>query len=309
MGTILARSLHAAGHTVIVVTRNPRSALSPAPWRVVPWDARTLDSWAEELDGADAVINLAGRNVNCRYTPANRQVILASRVDTTKLVGAAIGQAKQPPPVWLQMSTATIYSHRYDAPNSEYSGIIGGNEPNAPDTWNFSIDVAKAWEAAQDAAATPRTRKVALRSAMVMSPDAGGVFDTLLTLVRYGLGGTSGNGKQYVSWIHETDFVRAVQHLLEHSDIHGAVNLAAPHPLPNAAFMKTLRDAWRMPLGLPATDWMLEIGAAVLQTESELILKSRRVVPTRLLQNGFSFNFGEWSAAARELCDRAHKSR
>ncbi|MBC8135061.1 MAG: TIGR01777 family protein [Fibrella sp.] len=306
VGTILARALGEAGHHVTVLSRQPGPAgQKTVGWETVPWDGRTLGGdWTAAIDGADAVINLAGRSVNCRYTPENQEAILSSRVDSTRVVGEAIAQAKHPPAVWLQMSTATIYAHRYDAANGEYSGVIGGTEPNVPNVWAFSIEVAKAWEEALDHARTPQTRKVALRSAMVMSPDKGGVFDTLLTLVRFGLGGTCGNGKQYVSWIHEADFVKAILHLLAHKDIGGAVNLASPNPLPNAAFMKALRNAWGMPLGLPAADWMLEIGARVLKTESELILKSRRVVPTRLQQSGFTFEYGNWDAAAKELCQR-----
>ncbi len=310
VGTILARTLGEAGHLVTVLSR--RAATAPtkpgtdAPTcETVIWDGRTFGGgWAATLDGADAVINLAGKSVNCRYTPENQEAILSSRVDSTRIVGEAIAAAKKPPAVWLQMSTATIYAHRYDGANGEYSGIIGGTEPNVPNVWAFSIEVAKAWEAALNAAPTPRTRKVALRSAMIMSPDKGGVFDTLLTLVRFGLGGTSGNGKQYVSWIHEADFSRAVLHLLGHREIDGAVNLASPNPLPNAAFMKAIRAAWGTRVGLPATDWMLEIGARILKTESELILKSRRVVPTRLMQSGFTFAHGDWNAAAKELCER-----
>lgn len=306
VGTILARVLQEAGHQVTVLTRQTAlTSQNAASWRSVAWDGRTLSGdWTAEIDGADAVINLAGRSVNCRYTPENQEAIRSSRVDSTRIVGEAIAQAKKPPAVWLQMSTATIYAHRYDGSNGEYSGVIGGTEPNIPNVWGFSVEVAKAWEDALNQARTPQTRKVALRSAMVMSPDKGGVFDTLLTLVRFGLGGTSGNGKQYVSWIHEADFVRAILHLLDHKDINGAVNLASPSPLPNAAFMKALRNAWGMPVGLPATDWMLEIGARVLKTESELILKSRRVVPTRLLQSNFTFEYGNWDAAAKELCQR-----
>ena len=289
----------------MVLSRQPAS--TNPPWRVVPWDAATLGDWTTEVDGADAVINLAGRSVNCRYTPANRAAILRSRVDTTRLVGQAIAGAKRPPKTWLQMSTATIYAHRYDAANDEATGLLGGDEPNAPDTWRFSIAVAKAWEAELDAADTSHTRKVALRSAMVMSPDRGGVFDTFLALVRFGLGGANGSGRQYMSWIHDGDFVRAVQFLLERGDISGSVNLASPNPVPNAAFLRTLREAWGTPIGLPATNWMIEIGTRLLGTESELVLKSRRVVPGRLTDAGFAFEYGDWGAAAQDLCDRWQK--
>jgi uncharacterized protein len=297
VGNILARSFHREGHDVVILSRSPGTA----PWRYVAWDAKTLGGWAGEIDGADVVINLAGRSVNCRYNVKNRQEIMASRVDSTRAVGEAIAAAAYPPRVWLQASTATIYAHRYDAANDEATGILGGAEPGAPETWRFSIDVAKAWEAALDEASTPRTRKVKLRAAVVLSPDRGGIFDTLLGLVRRGLGGRSGDGRQYVSWVHHEDFARAVRWLIDH-DIEGPVNIAAPNPLPNAEFMRVLRQAWGTSIGLPATKWMLEIGARILKTETELILKSRRVIPGRLLQGGFSFEFPQWPAAARGLC-------
>jgi uncharacterized protein (TIGR01777 family) len=255
------------------------------------------------LEGADAVINLAGRSVDCRYTANNRREILESRVQSTRAVGAAIAQAQQPPRVWLQMSTATIYSHRYDAPNDEASGIIGGTERDASDTWRFSIDVAKAWEAAAAERETPATRKVVLRTAMVMSSDRGGVFDTLLRLVRVGLGGAAAGGRQYVSWIHHLDFVAAILWLIDHDEMEGVVNLAAPNPLPNRGFMGALRAAWGAPIGLPATAWMLEVGTFALRTETELVLKSRRVVPGRLADAGFVFRYPEWPSAALALCD------
>ncbi len=300
VGTILARAFHGAGHEVVVLSRQPQRA----PWRGVAWDAATLGGWTSELEGADAVINLAGHSVNCRYTAKNRQRIIESRVKSTQIVGQAIAQAAQPPRLWLQSSTATIYEHRYDAPNDEATGILGGAEPDVPDTWRFSIEVAQAWERAVDAVATPQTRKVKLRSAMVMSPDRAGVFDVLLGLVRRGLGGTNGDGRQYISWIHETDFINAISWIISHPELDGPVNLAAPNPLPNAAFMRELRQAWGVRFGLPATNWMLEIGTFFLRTETELILKSRRVVPGKLLESGFSFEFPAWPAAARDLCAR-----
>ena len=242
--------------------------------------------------------------MNCRYTPKNRRVIVESRTHSTRAVGKAIAAAKRPPAVWLQASTATIYAHRYDAPNDEATGILGGEEPNLPDTWKFSLEVAKAWEQALDEAKTPNTRKVALRTSLVMNPDKDGVFDVLLGLVRRGLGGKSGNGMQYVSWMHDRDFIRAIYFLIARGDLSGPVILAAPNPLPNAEFMRDLRRAWGIGFGLPAAEWMLEIGAIFLQTETELILKSRRVVPSRLLEAGFTFDFPTWPEAAADLCRR-----
>ena len=300
VGTMLARAFRAEGHDVCVLSRTP----GDSPWQTIEWNGETLGDWTKVIDGADAVINLAGRSVNCRYNAANRQEILRSRVNSTRAIGAAIAGVWHPPRVWLQASTATIYSHRYDAANDEATGILGGHEENAPDTWRFSIEVARAWESVATEIPTPRTRLVLMRSAMTMSPDRGGIFDTLLRLTRRGLGGRAGDGRQFISWIHEADFIRAIHWLIERDDFTGAVNLAAPEPLPNAEFMRILRDACGMPVGLPVTEWMLEIGAYLLRTETELILKSRRVVPGRLLNAGFTFEFPRWPEAACELCAR-----
>lgn len=300
VGTILARAFDRDGHDVVVLSRRP----SVQPWRVVAWDGASPGAWHSEIDGSDAVINLAGRSVNCRYTAENRRRILQSRVVSARAVGQAIANATSPPRVWLQASTATIYAHRYDSRNDEYTGVIGGTEPEAPASWRFSIDVARAWEAAFDEAATDRTRKILLRSAMTLSPDPGGIFDSLHGLVRRGLGGRAGDGRQYLSWIHYEDFIAAVRWLIARNDIAGVVNVASPNPLPNAEFMRTLRDACGARFGLPANRWMLEIGALFMRTETELILKSRRVVPARLLEHGFTFQFPDWSSAAQDLCRR-----
>jgi uncharacterized protein len=263
-----------------------------------------LRQWAAEFEDADAIINLAGASVNCRYNSENRRIIKNSRINSTRIVGEAISRANCPPRLWLQMSTATIYAHRFDAPNDEDKGIIGGTEPNAPNTWAFSIDVARSWERVVDEVDTPHTRKVKMRAAMVMSPDRGGVFDTLLGLVRLGLGGQAGDGRQYVSWIHYEDFVHAVYWLINHDSLEGEINLAAPNPVPNAEFMRVLRDAWGARFGLPANRWMLEVGAFFLRSETELILKSQCVVPGRLSKDGFTFRFLQWPEAARDLCLR-----
>jgi uncharacterized protein len=301
VGTILAREFHARGHDVVILSRK---ASEKFDWRVVEWDGKTPGDWTAEFENADVVINLAGRIVNCRYTTENRRQIMDSRADSTKAVGEAINHAKNPPPVWLQASTATIYAHRFDAPNDELTGIIGGDETGAPDTWNFSIDVARNWEKTANEFILPKTRLVLMRSAMTMSPDKGGIFDVMLSLVRKGLGGTAGDGRQYISWIHDQDFIRAVTWLIEHETIRGAVNISSPNPLPNKEFMRIFRETWGTKIGLPATRLMLEIGAVFMRTETELILKSRRVVPTRLLQSGFEFEFPEWKDAVRDLCQR-----
>jgi uncharacterized protein len=297
IGRVLCRAL-AGEHEVVVLSRQREPS---AIW----WDGRTLGPWAAEIDGCDAVINLAGRSVSCRYNARNLREMLDSRVDSTRVVGRAIAEAQRPPRVWLQMSTATIYAHRFDAANDEAGGVIGGEEPDAPRYWAFSVDIAKAWEAAQLEAATPRTRRVALRTAIVMSTEPGGAFPVLLGMTRLGLGGPVAGGRQFVSWIHERDLVRAIAFLLGRDDLSGPVNLAAPHPLPHKEFMRALRAAAGVPFGLPATAWMAELGAFALRSETELLLKSRRVVPTRLLDAGFTFTHPCWAEAARDLLHRS----
>jgi len=303
VGRILAREFHKVGHDVVVLSRTPAGA----PWRTVSWDGEALGDWTSEFEAADALINLAGQSVNCRYTPENRKLIMDSRVKSTRVIGDAVVQASKPPRVWLQASTATIYAHSFAAPNTEATGIIGGSEPGAPETWRFSIDVVNAWERAFNKVPTALTRKVLMRSAIVMSPNPGSPFDMLLRLVKYGLGGQAGDGKQYMSWIHDQDFVRAVSWLIEHEELAGPVNLAAPNPLINSEFMRALREAWGIPFGLPATNWMLEVGAFVLGSETELILKSRRVIPAKLPQSGFDFQFPRWTEAASDLCARSRQ--
>ncbi|RKQ92107.1 hypothetical protein C8N24_1946 [Solirubrobacter pauli] len=263
----------------------------------VRWDGRTLGDWVGALEGADALINLAGRSVDCRYTPANRRAIMASRLESTWALRDAIRACDVPPRVFLQSSTATIYADNR-GPAWDESGRLGGDEDGVPDTWRFSIDVAKRWE---EAAADAGVRTVLMRAAMVMSPDRGGVFDTLYGLARRGLGGPAAGGGQYVSWIHDQDFGRAVRRLVEDEAFAGPVNLSSPNPLPYGEFMRVLRDGR---VGLPANRWMLEVGAFFMRTETELVLKSRRVVPGRLVNAGFGFAFPEWDAAARDLVSR-----
>jgi len=302
VGQALARQLQKQGHHVTVLTRGPYTA----PWQTVHWDGETEGSWTETLEGADVCINLAGRSVNCRYTRENRAAIYNSRIGTTRLLNRVIANLAQPPRVWLNASTATIYRHALDRGMDEVTGELGGNEliskrRHAPDTWNFSIGVAKDWEAAFFETSTPRTRKIAMRSAITFSPTPGNAFEILLNLVRFSLGGKQGSGRQYVSWIHEADFARAVEFLIDHEEFEGPVNLAAPNPLPNREFMEALRDAYGMPNGLPTPGFAIEIGAFFLRTESELVLKSRRVVPGRLLAAGFEFEFSTWPEAAEDL--------
>jgi uncharacterized protein (TIGR01777 family) len=305
IGTILARHLTGQGHHVTVLTRHRHAA----PWQVIVWNGTSLGDWVGALDGVDVLINLSGRSVNCRYTPKNRAEIKDSRTGTTHLLGCALGQLAHPPRLWMNASTATIYRHALDRPMDEASGEIGGGERDIPSTWKFSIDVATSWEQSFFAATTRNVRKVALRSAMIMSPDRGGVFDQLLRLVKFGLGGAAGSGQQFVSWIHHTDFLRSIDYLIAHEELDGAINLAAPNPIPNREFMQILRRAAGAAIGIPSNHFMLEVGAWFLRTETELILKSRRVTPDRLLQSGFVFQFPDWAGAARDLVLRYRARR
>ena len=302
VGGLLAHYFQERGHHVTVLTRGPFAA----SWNTVHWDGEHLGSWTEHLEGADVCINLAGRSVNCRYTHANRDSIYRSRIDTTQLLGDVIAALAEPPKVWLNASTATIYRHAPDRPMDEFTGELGGNEMltprrRVPDTWNFSIRVAKDWEKAFFASLTPRTRKVALRTAIVMNPTPGGAFAILLNLVRLSLGGAQGNGRQFVSWIHGHDFARAIEFLIAREDLDGPINVSAPTPVPNREFMATLREASGFPNGIPAPALLLEIAAFFMRTESELVLKSRNVIPARLLREGFEFEFPTWAEAAKDL--------
>lgn len=311
VGGLLRRALRDRGDEVTVLSRRPERLEHGI--RHAVWDGQTLGPWATELDGADAVINLAGRTVSCRYTDTNLRQMMSSRVDSTRVVGAAIAGAAQPPKVWLQMSTATIYadsrSRGDDRPHDEADGVIGGEEPDVPLYWEYSVRIARRWEEAQAQADAPSTRRVALRTAMVMTPDRGGIFDYLSWLARLGLGGPVAGGEQYVSWIHGDDFVRAVELLLDRDDLDGAFILAAPDPVPQRHLMRSLRGAWGGRPGLPATRLMAQVGALALRTDAELLLKSRRVVPTRLLNAGLTFRHPTWDGAATDLVAQSQRLR
>jgi uncharacterized protein (TIGR01777 family) len=295
LGQILREHFLRQGCEVVVLTRSPREAKNNS--RECFWDGRALGQWVRELDGADVVINLAGRSVDCRYHARNRRLMMDSRVDSTRVLGEAIARCANPPKVWLNSSTATIYKHTFGPPWNE-DGEIGATA-EAQDA--FSVEIATAWERELNATATPQTRKVALRSAMVLGHGANSVFPVLCRLARFGLGGRMASGRQYVSWIHETDFCRALDWLIDHEEFTGPVNLAAPNPVTNAEMMATVRTLCGVPFGLPAAAWMLEVGAFFLRTESELIIKSRRVVPGRLLASGFQFRFTQIREALADL--------
>jgi len=307
---MLARFFQERGHHVTVLTRGPYTA----PWPTVHWDGKTLGPWVETLEGADVCIHLSGRSIDCRYTSRNRRELYDSRIGPTRLLHEAFACLVNPPRLWMNASTATIYRHSLDKAMDEATGEIGGNElisrrRRAPEKWNWTVQLAKDWEAAFFGTATPRTRKIALRTSLVFSPARGSVFAVLSNLVRAGLGGKQGNGRQMVSWMHEVDYARALEFLIDHEEIEGPVNLAAPHPLANREFMAALREAWDVPNGLPAPAALLAIGMFFLRTEPELILKSRYAVPGRLLEAGFRFEFPTWPEAAADLVRQWRKGR
>ncbi len=310
IGTVLARHFHAQGHHVTVLSRSPR----PEKWHTLAWDGLTLDpAWTHTLEAADVVIHLSGRSVNCRYTPENRRQIMDSRVLPTLTVGRAIEACAVPPRLWMNASTSTFYRDTRDLPQDEFTQELGGSDTKLPSSWEFSLEVAKNWEDAFYASYTPATRKIALRTSITMSPDSGGVFSIMYNLCRFGLGGTVGSGTQFVSWMHDQDYIRATEFLIDHPEISGPVNFTSPNPIPNRDFMRAFRRAVGNPIGLPAPTPILEIGTFIMRTESELVLKSRRAIPTVLLQHGFTFEFPSWPEAVRDLVtrfrSRTHKNQ
>jgi len=296
IGRLLTNNLVSGNNDIVVLTRSPGPPGQSI--RQVRWDGRTLGEWARELDGARALVNLAGRSVNCRYNARNRREILESRVDSTRVLGEAIARCNKPPPIWLNANTATIYKHTFDQPMDEATGVIGAT-PEAKD--EFSIQVARAWEETLFEAATPATRKVALRTGMVFAASKGGVYRVLCGLTQWGLGGRIASGRQFISWVHEIDLCQSVEWLIDRDDFTGPVNVASPNPIPQREMMRIIRRECGVPFGLPATRRMLEVAAYVHRTEAELIIKSRRVVPGRLLAAGFQFRFPRMENAVREI--------
>ncbi|WP_192822239.1 TIGR01777 family oxidoreductase [Rufibacter sp. LB8] len=268
IGRFLAQHFTGKGDNVIVLTRKPTS--EPTAAKQVYWDAATANGdWVQHLENADVLINLTGKSVNCRYTAKNKREIIASRVNATDALGQAIRQVQHPPKLWINAASATIYRHAIDGPQDELTGEIGTG---------FSVDVCTKWENAFYSQHTPAT----------LAPD-GGVMPYYRNLARFGLGGRQGNGLQCFSWIHAQDVIHSIEFLMQHEELEGDFNLASPKPIPNHYFMTTIRQALRIKFGLRARKWMLKIGAFLLGTETELLLKSRWVVPARLLEAGYTF--------------------
>jgi len=289
LGQAIINKFSASCNRIIVLTRGAERTDKNVTY--LHWDGKTTGKWAEEIDGADVLINLTGKSVDCRYTAENKAEILSSRINAAKVLGIAVNNAQNPPKLWMNAASATIYRNAEDRAMDEYDGEYGSG---------FSVEVCKAWEKAFDDVVAPRTRKITIRISMVLGK-GGGVMPVLKKLVKFGLGGTMGKGTQYISWIHEEDFVNALAFFIEHETSAGAYNLAAPDPMPNREFMAVMRKKMNRSIGLPAAEWMLEIGAFFLRTETELILKSRRVVPTKLLKEGFVFVHPQTEEALENL--------
>ena len=296
VGGYLFRCFQDKNHDVKILTRKPN-----LKHPFVFWDGQTLGEWQKVIDGSDVVINCAGRLVSCRPSEKNLKDMMDSRINSTRVIGEAISQSKNPPKLWIQMSTATIYAHSFDQANDEETGTLGGNEPHVPYTWHHSVSIAKSWEKTLFHFKTPLTRKVAVRLAFLISPRKKGYFDILLSLARRGFGGPVAGGKQYISWIHLADFVRAMEFVMSNEDIKGVINVSSPHPLPQGEAMSHVRAACGAKIYFPITKWMSEIGAVFLKTDSQLVLKSRRVVPKKLLSHGFQFQFPNWPQAVSEI--------
>ncbi len=285
LGQILENHFSTLGFTVKILTRNPKKD------NHIYWDAKTIDKWTVTLENADAIINLTGKSVDCRYTEQNKKLIYNSRIDATKIIGEAINLCENPPKVWFNSSTATIYRHSLDKKMTEENGEIGNN---------FSMNIAKSWEKAFYEIDNPKTRKIVLRTSIVLGK-TGGAMLPLKNLTQFGLGGKQGLGNQKVSWIHETDFARAIEFILTNISLKGVFNLSVPNPTDNTTLMKTLRQAMKVPFGLRHPKWLLEIGAKIIGTETELVLKSRNVTPQRLLTEGFHFNYPSLKKAFENL--------
>ena len=289
IGNVLAGYYRNLADEVIILSRSFKPA--DGNIKTLIWDGQAEGPWTNEMEGAELLVNLCGKNVNCRYTEENKRKIIDSRVKPTRLLGSVIASLKNPPALWINVTSATVYRHAEDRPQDEETGETG---------YGFSIDVCRQREAAFFNAGRLKTRKVALRMGIVLG-HSDGVFPRLLNLVKAGMGGKQGNGEQYISWVHERDAARCTEWLLQHQEISGIINCTAPVAIKNADFMKTLRMAYGIPFGLPAPAWLLEMGAIMIGTETELILKSRWVTPERLLDAGYQFQFEKAAYAIQDI--------
>ena len=295
LGDVLIKAYSNTDTELVILSR--KATFPPAKnIRYAIWDGKTLNTWKKELDGCDVLINLAGKSVNCRYTPENKDAIFSSRVDSTNILGEAINQCSQAPALWINSSSATIYKHSEDKANDELTGETSNT---------FSERVCQTWEKTFfEHPTNPTVRKIALRTAIVLGTE-GGVYPVLASLVKRGLGGAQGKGTQYVSWLHSDDFIGIIEYLIQEKDLSGAINACSPNPVRNETFMKYFRESLHIPIGLPTYSWMLKIGVVLMNTEEELVIKSRRVIPGILQNHGFKFQFEQLEEALKSLAQKA----
>jgi len=285
LGTVLANHFKNLADEVIILSR--KFAAANGNVKTIVWDGKTVGEWVDSFNNADLLVNLCGKNVNCRYTAKNKQEIFDSRLIPTALLNKVVAKMENPPKVWINSSSATIYRHAEDCQQDELTGNIG---------IGFSVDVCKAWERVFFETETPATRKIALRIGIVFGKESA-IFPRLRNLVKFGMGGKQGHGKQYVNWVYEQEVASIMEYLLQNPQANGVFNCTAPNAVTNAVMMETIRRAYHVPFGLPAPGWLLETGAMLIGTETELILKSRWVAPTRLLDLGYNFQFTDFKQA------------
>lgn len=280
VGKYLTNQFGNLGYQVIIISRQKEN---------IQWNDTT--EIINALENSEMLINLAGKSVDCRYNEKNKAEILKSRTETTKALGEAILKCNKPPELWINSSTATIYRHAEDRPMTENTGEIGKG---------FSVDVATSWEKSFFSFQLPHTRQVALRMAIVLGKD-GGVMNPFTNLVRFGLGGIQGSGNQMFSWIHIEDLFNIILFFQSHEELQGVFNCSAPNPVDNKTLMKTFRQVMKVKIGLPSPAWLLKIGALIIKTEPELILKSRWVVPEKILESGYTFKYPTLEAALKNI--------
>nr|WP_315157351.1 TIGR01777 family oxidoreductase [uncultured Flavobacterium sp.] len=288
LGQVLTSHFRDKFEEIVILTRG--ESKTNGNIKYVNWDAKTFSGWEAELENATVLINLTGKSVDCRYTEKNKKEILLSRIESTKILNKAVLNCKNPPKHWMNSSTSTIYRFSLDKQMDEVNGEIGND---------FSINVALSWEKSFFKTETPNTLKTALRTSIVLGKN-GGAFVPLKTLAKLGFGGKQGKGNQFVSWIHEEDFARAIEFIIE-KEITGIINIISPEPIANKSFMSLLRKAVGIPFGIPISEPLLKFGSFFIRTEAELVLKSRNVIPKRLVENGFKFKFENIDNAFQNL--------
>lgn len=291
LGQVLVNHFKDSFEEIVILTRGKSEFKDTIKY--VNWNAKSFSGWEKELENCDVLINLAGKSVDCRYTEKNKQEIYDSRIESTKILNEAVLQCQNPPKHWLNSSTSTIYRYSLDKQMDELNGEIGDD---------FSMNIAKSWEKAFFETKTPKILKTALRTSIVLGKN-GGAFIPLKTLAKFGLGGKQASGNQFISWIHEEDFARAISFVIENK-LENEINIVSPNPIRNKDFMTKLRKAVGISFGISQPKWLLEIGAKLIRTEPELVLKSRNVIPKRLQENGFTFQYDTLEKTFGNLLER-----